>query len=36
MFQIKAVEKIKTCILCSVSFLPKIVTFLNVEKYGWV
>jgi hypothetical protein len=34
-FQTKVVEKIKTHILCSIIFSPKIVPFLdNVEKYG--
>jgi len=32
MFQTKAVEKIKTHILCSVAFFPKIVPFMR--KYG--
>jgi len=35
MFQTKVVEKIKTHILCSVTFISKIVPFWdNVEKYG--
>jgi hypothetical protein len=29
MFQIKVVEKIKTHILCSVTFFPKIVPFMR-------
>jgi hypothetical protein len=35
MFQTKVVEKIKTHILCSVTFLPKIVPFMRQsgEKY---
>jgi len=34
MFQTKAVEKIKTHILCSVTFFSKIVPFIRyVEKY---
>jgi hypothetical protein len=35
MFQTKVVEKIKTHILCSITFFPKIVPFMRyVEKYG--
>jgi hypothetical protein len=36
MFQTKAVEKIKTHILCSIPFFPKIAYRLwdNVENYG--
>jgi len=37
MFQTKVVEKIYTRVLYSVTFFPKIVTFLdNVEKYARV
>jgi hypothetical protein len=35
MFQTKVVKKIKTHILCSINFFPKIKPFMsNVEKYG--
>jgi hypothetical protein len=35
MFQTKVVEKIKTHILCSITFFPEIVPIMkNVEEYG--